>query len=270
METTDQATSNWLKPGHMDERIQSELTSALSSDDSSKEDEDFLSGLNPEEKECLEYFIQTIRTLDEDGSEGDDEGCHEEMANSVGSEDQGKSGEDSSMHRRTSLETAPAMPLRPSGLSKMKTFQSVSEEVSASSLRSRSNSDYLKPGGSCRSRNSRPIHLRRFDTIMRSGVSVQELRSRFLLHLNRSTRVDRKPREAGAGMLHQLGPLLGIQKSPKDEALQKLGLLQINASVPNMTIPLVHVAGQQPQTSPGGNLDPEGTVGSTNTPEEPL
>nr|XP_020651101.1 uncharacterized protein LOC110079944 isoform X2 [Pogona vitticeps] len=63
MEATDQATSSRLRPRQTDKEILSEF------DGSSKEDEDFLAGLNPEEKECLEYFLQTISALDEDISE---------------------------------------------------------------------------------------------------------------------------------------------------------------------------------------------------------
>nr|XP_020651096.1 uncharacterized protein LOC110079944 isoform X1 [Pogona vitticeps]XP_020651097.1 uncharacterized protein LOC110079944 isoform X1 [Pogona vitticeps]XP_020651099.1 uncharacterized protein LOC110079944 isoform X1 [Pogona vitticeps]XP_020651100.1 uncharacterized protein LOC110079944 isoform X1 [Pogona vitticeps] len=264
MEATDQATSSRLRPRQTDKEILSEF------DGSSKEDEDFLAGLNPEEKECLEYFLQTISALDEDISEEVGEGCHEEMAGSVGSEDQSKSSLDPSMQRPTSLEAAPATPVPSSAASRSKTIRSLSQDVGDSSLRSRSNSDDIKPGESYRSRNSHPIRLRKFDTIVRSGVNVQELRSRFLLHLDSSASVEREPREGGARTMNQLGPLTGIQKTPKNEALQKLGLLQRNSSAPNMKIPLVPMTGQQDQISLGGSLGPERNAGSINTPEEPL
>lgn len=55
----------------------------LNPEEFSKEDEDFLSGLNPEEKECLEFLIQTINNLDKEILE-DEEWSHEKTEGSLG------------------------------------------------------------------------------------------------------------------------------------------------------------------------------------------
>lgn len=56
----------------------------LNPDDSSEENKDVLSGLSPDEKECLEYLLQTIDTLDKDLLEDGDEVSQEQRTDSLG------------------------------------------------------------------------------------------------------------------------------------------------------------------------------------------
>lgn len=61
-----------------------QLILVLNPEDSSEGEEDFLSGLSPDEKECLEYLLQTINTLDKDLLEDDDEVDQEQRTDSIG------------------------------------------------------------------------------------------------------------------------------------------------------------------------------------------
>ncbi|KAH0630322.1 hypothetical protein JD844_013249 [Phrynosoma platyrhinos] len=208
MESDQDVRRDQLRDGHVNKEALPEIS------------EDFFYGLNPEEKECLEYFLQTINTLDGEILKDDDEETHEDMAECLGSKDQTKSTVDSRMQESTSLEVVPAKPVSPHPATfTIKTTGSLPEESGDITLRSKPDANCPKGIGPHRPTDSPAVHLRKFDTIMRSGVNVQELRSRFLLHHDSSTNADRETTEDIAGTIKQLGPLLGDQKTAKDGGL---------------------------------------------------
>lgn len=148
----------------------------------------------------------------------------------AGDEDQVHSV-DSSTKQRACMEVNATMPGPQPAVSKVKTIKSLSEESVDNTLKSKPSLCSPKDKGPPRSADS---HCRNFDTITRSGVNVQELRSRFLDRLDSST-TTKEPR--GAATVKQPGLLTGGPRSPRDEALQKLGLLQRNWSFPNINSP---------------------------------
>ncbi|CAI5767669.1 Hypothetical predicted protein [Podarcis lilfordi] len=278
MDTDNLAASLQLTTEQKNKEAPPELSPVPHSEGTSKYNEDFFSGLSPEEKECLENLLQTIDSLDEDLLDDDDEeeeggggggGSHQELAEPLGAEDQCKDSVDSRMLQSTSVEAASAKPSSPRpALSKIKMTKSLSEESAGiTPRRSRPNPSSPKSKGPHRLAESHPAYFRKFDTIMRSGVNVQELRSRFLHHLDSSTAV-RGPTEDAVGTDKHPLPLPGGQRSPRDEALQKLGLFQRISSVPNMKSPLVPMVGQQAQDSPAKSLNLDGMAGSINTMEK--
>lgn len=137
----------------------------------------------------------------------------------TGSRDQCQHNVICSMQQQSKLEEdAPLKPGPRPAVSKSKMIKSHSEESAEITLR---RSDLYRPQAKCppRSANSHPTHLKKFDTILKSGVNVQELRSRFLHHLDSSAPA--KPPAKDAVRL-----LSNAQRSTRDEALQKLGFLQ--------------------------------------------
>ncbi|XP_032997771.1 uncharacterized protein LOC117042332 [Lacerta agilis] len=280
MDTDDLAARRQQTNEQKNKEAPPELSPVPHSEGTSKYDEDFFSGLSPEEKECLENLLQTIDSLDEDllgddDVDGDDdeeeEGSHQELAEPLGAEDQCKDSVDSRMQQSTPVEAASAKPGSPRPAhSKIKMTKSLSEEsADITRRRGRPNPSSPRARGPHRLAESHPAYFRKFDTIMRSGVNVQELRSRFLHHLDISTAV-REPTEAAAGTDKQPLPLPGGQRSPRDEALKKLGLFQRISSVPNMKSPLVPTVGQHAQDSQAESLNHVGMAGSINTMEKPV
>nr|XP_008103667.1 PREDICTED: uncharacterized protein LOC100563267 [Anolis carolinensis] len=240
METIDNGTSDQLTDGDVDKEALSEIS------------EDVFYGLNPEEKECLEYFLQTINTFDGDILNNNDEESHEEMSESLGSEDQAEHAVDSRIQESMPLEAAPAKSVSPHpAVFATKMIKSSSEECSDITLRIKSNCPKIM--GPHRLADPHSVNLRKFDTIMRSGVNVQELRSRFLLQLGGSTTVDRETTEL-----------------PKDGGLQKLNNLQRNKSVPTVKSPQMSIACQQTQISPAERMEHEVTESTTSTAEKPF
>lgn len=168
------------------------------------------------------------------------------------------------MQQSTSKDAAPAKPV-----SKKKMIKSLSEESIDISPR-RPDPHYPKAKRSPLLGSSHSPHFRKFDTIMRSGVNVQELRSHFLLRLDSSAEV-KEPTEASARTIKQPGLLSGGQKSPRDEALRKLGLLQRNVSFPNTKCPPpVIVSSQHAQMPLAEGLNHEATLSSINTSGKPV
>ncbi|XP_053234487.1 uncharacterized protein LOC128408572 [Podarcis raffonei] len=277
MDTDSLAASLQLITEQRNKEAPPELGPVPHSEGTSKYDEDFFSGLSPEEKDCLENLLQTIDSLDEDllddeeeeAKEEEDEVSHQELAEPLGAEDQCKDSVDSRVLQSTSVEAASAKPSSPRpALSKIKMTKSFSEESADITLR-RSRPNPSPPRGPRRLAESHPAYFRKFDTIMRSGVNVQELRSRFLHHRDISTAV-RGPTEGAVGTDKQPLPLPGGQRSPRDEALQKLGLFQRISSVPNMKSPLVPMVGQHAQDSQAESLNHTGMAGSISTMEKPV
>ncbi|XP_078059507.1 uncharacterized protein LOC144485134 [Mustelus asterias] len=80
-----------------------------------------------------------------------------------------------------------------------------------------------------------PAHAKKFDTILRSGVSVQELRAQVLARLGGSGQ--KKPSSQVEGLAAQSNSLrlLGRpeQKAARQDALQRLGLLKFTGGLSN-------------------------------------
>lgn len=163
----------------------------------------------------------------------------------AGSEDQGNSSVSPSTQQSLLVEAVTAKPGHHPEVSKITTTMSLSED-SCDNTQQRPDPYYQKAKEPPKSVDAHTAHFRKFDTIMRSGVSVQELRSRFLLHFD-STGALKEPKETAAATILQPGPLPRSQMSPRDEALQKLGLLQGNPSVPNLSSPLMSMTSHQAQ-----------------------
>ncbi|XP_072276745.1 uncharacterized protein [Pyxicephalus adspersus] len=188
-------------------------------DDTSLESEDFLSCLTDEEKECLQYLLETIDSLDQDEDENansdHDTGMH--MRNSTaGLQDRSTKirslSESVKVSEKTEHSHTP---------SKMKIVKSYSEDCPGFSIT-------VSPDTGQRSTSSHPSHLRKFDTIMRSGVNVQELRARFIQQTSSSS-FEESSKETSLSS-KQLPQAARNQVSPRQEALQKLGLLKLNQS----------------------------------------
>ncbi|ETE69872.1 hypothetical protein L345_04317, partial [Ophiophagus hannah] len=101
-----------------------------------------------------------------------------------------------------------------------------------------------------RSANSHPTHVKKFDTILKSGVNVQELRSRFLHHHDSSAPVKQPAKDS-------LRLLSSAQRSMRDEALQKLGFLQRDKAFLNAHQCIQFPCAESP--------DKEATAGSSHT-----
>ncbi|XP_038668320.1 uncharacterized protein LOC119973874 [Scyliorhinus canicula] len=82
-----------------------------------------------------------------------------------------------------------------------------------------------------------PAHAKKFDTILRSGVSVQELRAQVLARLSESGQ--KKPATQVEGLAAQSNSLrlLGRpeQKAARQDALQRLGLLKFTGGLSNIS-----------------------------------
>ncbi|XP_026573718.1 uncharacterized protein LOC113447634 [Pseudonaja textilis] len=222
MESTEKARKNH----HRMEQMPKEETSQLIPGLNPEEDEDFLSGLNPEEKECLGFLIQTINNLDKEVSE-DNEWRHEETEGSLGSQDQCQHHVICSMPQQSKFgEDAPWKPAACPAVTKSKMIKSHSVECDEIALRRWSDLYHPPVKFPPRLANSHPTHLKKFDTILKSGVNVQELRSRFLHHHDSSAPVKQPAKDS-------VRRLSSAQRSMRDEALHKLGFLQRDEAFQN-------------------------------------
>ncbi|XP_058026589.1 uncharacterized protein LOC131191943 [Ahaetulla prasina] len=246
MESIEKARNNHHRMEQMRKGETSQLIPRLNREGFSKEDEDFLSELNPEEKECLEFLIQTINNLDKEISE-DDEWNHEKTEGSLGSQDQHHVI--CSMQQQSKFEEdAPVKNGPRPAVAKSKMIKSRSEESDEVTLRRWS--DFYLPRAKLppKSANSHPTHSKKFDTILKSGVNVQELRLRFLHHLDNSAPAKQPAKDT-------VRLLSNAQRSTRDEAMQKLGFLQRDKAFLNTR---QHIpCAERP--------DKEATAGSTHT-----
>ncbi|KAK9401909.1 hypothetical protein NXF25_010265 [Crotalus adamanteus] len=221
MESAEKARNNHYRMEQTPNEETSQLIPGLNPEEFSKED-----GLNPEEKECLEFLIQTINNLDKEILE-DDEWSHEKMEGSLGSRDQCQHNVICSMQQQSKfVEDTPLKPGPCPAVSKSKMIKSHSEE----------------------SANSHPTHLKKFDTILKSGVNVQELRLHFLHHLENSAPAKKPAKDA-------VRLWSNAQRSTRDEAMQKLGFLHRDKPFLNAHQHIQLLCAERP--------DKEATAGST-------
>ncbi|XP_040214831.1 uncharacterized protein LOC120945051 [Rana temporaria] len=191
-------------------------------DDATIQGEDFLSCLTDEEKECLQYLLETIDSLDQDEDENanSDHDTGEHLRNSTASL-QDRNTKLKSLSESVKLSEKAEQVQTPS---KMKIVKSYSEDSPGFSIT-------VSPDTGQRSTSSHPSHLRKFDTIMRSGVNVQELRARFVRQPG-SSMFEESSKETSMSS-KQLPQAARNPVSPRQEALQKLGLLKLNQSHSN-------------------------------------
>lgn len=133
-------------------------------------------------------------------------------------------------------------------VAKSKMIKSHSEESDEVTLRRWSDLYHPRAKLPPRSANSQPTHFKKFDTIVKSGVNVQELRARFLHHLDTSAPAKQPAKDT-------VRLLSNAQRSTRDEAMQKLGFLQRDKAFLNAR---QHIpCAERP--------DKEATAGSTHT-----
>ncbi|KAG9483486.1 hypothetical protein GDO78_009416 [Eleutherodactylus coqui] len=189
-------------------------------DESNLEGEDFLCRLTDEEKECLQYLLATIDSLDQDEDENtnNDPDTNEKLSNSTGLQDVDRSRKSlpESVKKSSKAEHEPRS-------TKMKMIKSFSEDSPGLSIT-------VTPDKGQKSTNSHPNHLRKFDTIMRSGVNVQQLRARFIRQQGSSSFEDAFKETELSSASKEPPQVIRNLMSPREEALQKLGLLKINQS----------------------------------------
>ncbi|XP_053544930.1 uncharacterized protein LOC128635842 [Bombina bombina] len=185
------------------------------------EDDTFLWQLTDEERESLQYLLETINSLDaEEQDSNNDEHVNYSKDNSQSFAISGKIpkglNESSTSLGKTKPDPSPI---------KMKIIKSFSEDCPGCSIT-------VTPEVSPRLASSHPSHLRKFDTIMRSGVNVKELRARFIQHQNNSS-FDENPKGSELSVTSKQQPQVSRNlMSPRQEALQKLGLLNKKQSNP--------------------------------------
>ncbi|KAM4022137.1 uncharacterized protein ACNLHF_027373 isoform 2-T2 [Anomaloglossus baeobatrachus] len=156
-----------------------------------------------------------------EGSDTDTDDSSEHLRNSAGLSDLDRSrkGLNESVNPSDKPEHEPT-------LSKMKIIKSFSEDGPGLSIT-------VTPDTGQKTTSSHPSHLRKFDTIMRSGVNVQELRARFI-HQQANPSFEDTSKETELSLTSkQLPQATCNQMSTRQEALQKLGLLKLNQSSTN-------------------------------------
>lgn len=201
--------------------VPDEKTDALD-DETTLEGEDFLSRLTDEERECLQYLLETIDSLDQDEDENaNNDPDTNELRNSTGLQDPERSQRGLAESVKQSHKTE-----HDRTSTKMKIVKSFSEDGPGLSIT-------VTPDTGQKSTSSHPSHLRKFDTIMRSGVNVQELRARFIRQQGNSSLEDASKGTELSMASKQHPQAMRNQMSPRQEALQKLGLLKINQSNTN-------------------------------------
>ncbi|OCT85878.1 uncharacterized protein LOC108714685 isoform X2 [Xenopus laevis] len=189
-----------------------------SDEKSNLESEDFFLTLTEEERECLQYLLKTIDSLEDDNQEDSkDPNTNQDTIDDFANSAQHEGNLDRNQRGLSeSTKTADKTDYEPS-VSKMRIIKSFSEDFPGRSIT-------VTSDGGHKSTSSHPSHLRKFDTIMRSGVNVQELRARFISEQEPSPMGDHTKSSGAAGAKQP--PVPWNPKSPRQEALQKLGLLK--------------------------------------------
>ncbi|XP_069499375.1 uncharacterized protein [Ambystoma mexicanum] len=229
----------------MDETTDSSMTGEDMTGDGSAaeaelEEEEFLRWLTPEERECLQYLLETIKSLEAGlGEDGTEDGPSSEFNSGENAHDypDGKV-ESSNASRLSRLESEPMSSeeseksIHTTSLLRNDPKAKLSKSLSADST-----GDPATAGQESLNKLIKwhPSYLRKFDTIMRSGVNVQELRARFVSqHGSPALEEDAKgtdpPSSSKTVLLFQ-----GGHTSPREKALQKLGLLKRNQTIRSAT-----------------------------------
>ncbi|OCT83401.1 uncharacterized protein LOC108715893 [Xenopus laevis] len=218
-----------------------------SDEKSNLESEDFFLTLTEEERECLQYLLETIDSLEDDNQEdAEDPNINQDTIDDLANSAQHEGHLDRNQRGLSeSTKTADKTDYEMS-LSKMRIIKSFSEDFPGCSITVTSEAGH-------KSTSSHPSHLRKFDTIMRSGVNVQELRARFIGQQEPSPTGDPTKVSGAAGTKQP--PISWNPKSPRQEALQKLGLLKRKQSNSNAyNLPEPHQDTEQSLASQNGEI----------------
>ncbi|XP_075039642.1 uncharacterized protein LOC142099729 [Mixophyes fleayi] len=206
-------------------------------DESNLEDENFFSQLTDEERECLQYLLETIESLEQDQDENVNINDQDSSEHIRSPKTDGLQEIDKKLRELSESVNVSDKSEHDPTSSKMKIIKSFSEDFPGLSIT-------VTPETGQRSTSSHPNHLRKFDTIMRSGVNVQELRARFIRQQADSTFEDPSKGAELSAATKQLPQASHNQKSARQEALQKLGFIKNDQSNSN--------AGQySPEDQPG-------------------
>ncbi|XP_078269953.1 uncharacterized protein LOC144601610 [Rhinoraja longicauda] len=238
----------------------------------SKEDE-FLSHLSQQEKECLGFLIETIDALEVDLEDDDKEGatmgdgiigdgfyeflgmvCSTRppkekarpnesrpcvIAGAIGNVDPVASSPAAEMVNVRGLASIPGLGPTPKQMATTKRDKKQVKKLKyqgsegAMGLESGATgeSSVSRPDeqGSHRSLTLLPAHAKKFDTILRSGVSVQELRAQVLARLSGSAQKQPGSQLEGLAAHSDSLRLLGTpeQRAARQDALQRMGLWKL-------------------------------------------
>ncbi|XP_072928971.1 uncharacterized protein [Hemitrygon akajei] len=242
----------------------------------SKEDE-FLCHLTQEEKECLGFLIETIDALEVDLEEDDKEGAtvgegtigdgfYEFLGMVCSTRPTDKAADepgtcDYAIGKASAVATSPATEKanirsmaavpglgptpnqkataeRDEKQKKLLKYQG-SEATMGLESKSTKQSRVSRIDEQCPSRSLTllPAHARKFDTILRSGVSVQELRAQVLARLSGSAQQQPGSQTEGLATQSHSVRLLGMpeQRAARQVALQRLGLWKLATGTPGST-----------------------------------
>ncbi|KAJ1111121.1 hypothetical protein NDU88_008459 [Pleurodeles waltl] len=220
----------------MDGAANKEIVENVRGDGSSTKaelEEDFLRWLTEDERECLEYLLETIKALEEDlGEETTVDGARSEII-SQDCPDVKQKGDSSSDVSRQTIHGKTQTASGKSDVAVDPTMQ-VPNEPKLNLPKSHSEGSMGETASTAQEGlnklvNLHPGYLRKFDTIMRSGVNVQELRARFVTqHATASSLEEEAKTSEPSSPSKQALAFPGVHTSPREKALQKLGLLKRN------------------------------------------
>ncbi|XP_039627688.1 uncharacterized protein LOC120540733 [Polypterus senegalus] len=177
-----------------------------------KEDTDIFSYLSNEERECLNYLMDTIDSL--------------EMELMIEEKEKRKeNGSTFTCHPEEHMEIPSPADVQSQKLTVEDNKHNFHHQMPASYQQDTSSSinfECLSPRSS-RSTNMQCAQTRKFDTILRSGVSVQELRAQVLARFNGSVQEDACGQQEPTHSTTACFPDGLDLKSSRAEALQRLG-----------------------------------------------
>ncbi|KAK6480579.1 proline and serine-rich protein 2-like [Huso huso] len=196
-------------------------------------DEDIFSYLSNEEQECLKYLMDTIDSLEADMVADDQEertGTHCPYVLFLDNADDRDGGPNIEPEQE---EVTPAAeePQNPNPVTADHNHQlemPTSAPLDIPAIRPQT----LVSPRLARSSSHQPAHVRKFDTILRSGVSVQELRAQVLARFGGTCTDESSNLREGPRSPTSLFPEGSDFNSPRVDALQKLGFLKTPEEAP--------------------------------------
>ncbi|XP_041080361.1 uncharacterized protein LOC121297867 isoform X1 [Polyodon spathula] len=196
---------------------------------------DMFSYLSNEEKECLKYLMDTIDSLEADMVADDQEertGGAQETGTLIDNADDRDSGLNTEPEQE---EVTPAAeePQNPNPATVDHNHQLEMPTCAPLDIQALRPQTLVSPR-LARSSSHQPAHVRKFDTILRSGVSVQELRAQVLARFGGTCTDESSNLREGPRSPTSLFPEGSDFNSPRVDALQKLGLLKTTEEAPTL------------------------------------
>lgn len=196
-------------------------------------DEDIFSYLSNEEQECLKYLMDTIDSLEADMVADDQEertgGAQETETLTDNADD--RDGGPNIEPEQEEVTPAAEEPQNPNPVTADHNHQlemPTSAPLDIPAIRPQT----LVSPRLARSSSHQPAHVRKFDTILRSGVSVQELRAQVLARFSGTCTDESSNLREGPRSPTSLFPEGSDFNSPRVDALQKLGFLKTPEEAP--------------------------------------